>query len=427
MIPEDLEETRGSGGDVPPVRAEWGGLRLITQIGAGAFGRVYRAHDQALARDVALKIITLRNPEDATTILREGQMLARVRHHNVVTVYSVQRVGDEVGLVMELVDGETLADIVSTRGPMGAEEATLIGLALSQALAAVHAAGVLHRDVKARNVMREKGGRIVLMDFGLGLDASRGSDRQSTIAGTPPYMAPELFVDVPASVTSDLYSLGVLLFYLVTREYPVPDQGALATALSHAKREQRYLADLRPDLPPKFVEVVERALKLDPALRYRSAGAMMLALSEARSPWKSRAFTWTAGVLAAVGGVLGLGLLTSAAFNATLGRMGGFSDDTIGDWLAFGVRSLVTPLVYTALVLAAWFALRTLWRVLRLRPGLRPIVERTGSSAERMGHAVGMSDPAGLGVWLLIAQGIGAATLFWWFFPVFDLLVNFPD
>ncbi len=448
----DFEETRSVRAAPPARTGEWAGLRLIAEIGAGGFGRVFRARDQTLARDVALKIISLKTHEDAATVLREGQMLARVRHRNVVTVHAAQRVGDEVGVTMELVDGQNLADLVRLNGPMGAEEAAVIGLSVCQAVAAVHAAGLVHRDVKARNVMRERGGRIVLMDFGLGLDLAGATDVSAAISGTPPYIAPELFDGRIATPASDLYSVGVLLFFLVTGDYPVPAGTVTAIANAHASGERRYLADLRPDLPAPFVRVVEQALSPDPAHRYATAGAMMQALADAipdasaerraagaaragartaaTTPEAGMASRWSpvvwAGRSAAV--LLGIGLLgfvTSISFNATLNRTGGFSDDTPAAWLELGARSLVTPLIYTLLIVGALVAARTSWRVLRL--ALRPVADRSEASVRRVSRVVGLGDPAGRAQWLLVAQAVGFALFVWRFYDVFQVLTDFPD
>jgi len=198
-----------------PGERQWSDLRLLEEIGHGGFGRVYRAWDEALAREVALKIIKPQDETHRADVLREGQMLARVKHPNVVTVFRAQQVGQEVGITMELINGRDLSDVVSHAGPMSADEASVVGIKLGQALAAVHGAGLLHRDVKARNVMRESGGRIVLMDFGAGreLVPNKPSNRPAEdLSGTPLYLAPELFTGRPASPASDLYSLGVLLF-----------------------------------------------------------------------------------------------------------------------------------------------------------------------------------------------------------------------
>ena len=177
----------------------WGDLRLIAEIGRGGFGRVFRAHDPDLKREVALKVIKLRDSSHRATVLKEGQMLARVRHNNVVTVFRAQQIGDEIGLTMELIRGRHLGDLVKQEGPMGADEAAVIGVSVCQALAAAHGQGLLHRDVKSRNVMRESGGRIVLMDFGAGREvrqienmkhpeaspARRCSSRRSCLPASP--------------------------------------------------------------------------------------------------------------------------------------------------------------------------------------------------------------------------------------------------
>src|SRR5690606_33321720 len=147
-------------------------------------------------------------------------------------------------------------------------EAALIGVDVCAALSAVHRAGVLHRDVKATNVMRDRGGRLVLMDFG----TSRPLEEQSSAfatdeVGTPLYMAPELFLGGKASVRSDIYSVGVLLYRLVTGSVPVEADSVDALKQAHASGEVRRLSDERSDLPLSFIHIVERALARDPAAR----------------------------------------------------------------------------------------------------------------------------------------------------------------
>ena len=149
---------------------------MLDRIGQGTSCEVYRAWDTALHREVALKLLhdEGRSRRGAHgRILEEARRLARIRHAHVVQVYGAEQHDGRVGLWMELVRGESLEEIVQTRGPFGAREAALIGLDLCAALAAVHGAGLLHRDIKAQNVMRESGGRLVLMDFGTGRGARR--------------------------------------------------------------------------------------------------------------------------------------------------------------------------------------------------------------------------------------------------------------
>ena len=194
---------------------QWGPLRIIEQVGRGTFGDVYRAWDTRLDREVALKI--LRRPEsgsDSTTVIEEGRLLARIRHPNVVTVYGAERINGRVGVWMEFVHGPTLEDELREHGPFDADRVVLIAVELGGALAAVHRAGLLHRDVKTHNVMRDRDGRLLLTDFGSGELLERES--AATAVGTPLFAAPEVVAGQPATRQSDIYSLGVLLYRLAT-------------------------------------------------------------------------------------------------------------------------------------------------------------------------------------------------------------------
>src|SRR5262245_15330082 len=195
-------------GPAPPLEpgARWAQLVIVQRVSGGTFGDVYLARDTALDRDVALKLLRQRARAEAlaSQVLAEGRLLARVAHPNVITVYGAESSGGRVGLWMEFIRGLTLEDVVKQHGTFSAREATFIGLDLCRALAAVHATGLVHRDVKAANVMREQGGRVVLMDFGAGGDLETRSDGEQ-MAGTPLYLAPEIFAGRAATVRSDLY------------------------------------------------------------------------------------------------------------------------------------------------------------------------------------------------------------------------------
>jgi eukaryotic-like serine/threonine-protein kinase len=259
----------------------WGDLVLIEEVGQGSFGTVYRAHDPQLDRPVAVKLLrrTLSNDEPLTSrLLREGRTLASVHHTNVVTVYGAGDHEGRVGLWMEFIRGLTLEQMLDSHGPFSAGEAGLAGYELCGALAAVHHAGLLHRDVKAQNVMREEGGRLVLMDFGAGQKRSEFHIFSGRVVGTPIYLAPEVLTGAEATVASDIYSLGVLLYHLVTNDFPVKAATFSDLVEVHRRREITPLQDLRPHLPPSFVRVVERAIDPDPARRYASAGRMGTAL-----------------------------------------------------------------------------------------------------------------------------------------------------
>jgi eukaryotic-like serine/threonine-protein kinase len=272
-------------GDAGATGARWGRLLLQERVGAGVYGEVFRAFDESLRRDVALKLLRSGGRSAdllAAKVLNEGRLLARVRHRNVVTVHGVDTHDGRVGLWMEFIRGNTLEQLIERQGPFGGREASLIGQDLCRALAAVHAAGLVHRDVKAQNVIREEGGRLVLMDFGTGLLLEDDEAvKASPVAGTPLYLAPEVLTGTDASPQSDIYSLGVLLFHLVTGSYPYLARSLAELRRAQEKGERKRLHDLRPDLSEGFVHVVERALEADPTQRYASAGAMQRGLTHA--------------------------------------------------------------------------------------------------------------------------------------------------
>jgi serine/threonine protein kinase len=264
----------------------WAHFLILGRIGRGSFGNVYRAHDKKLQCDIALKLMREQgdSPANVSRVLKEARMLARVRHPNVVTVYGADQIEGRVGLWMELVRGTTLEDLLQRQGTFGAREASVVGLDMCRAVAAVHRADLLHGDIKAHNVMREEGGRNVLMDFGAGKDLDQeflrtyvgGAD---DFAGTPLYLAPEVFAGSRRTKATDVYSLGVLLFRLATNRYPVEGETRADVEDAHRQHTRTHLRDLRPDLSDEFVTIVERALDPDPRKRYQTAGAFELALA----------------------------------------------------------------------------------------------------------------------------------------------------
>lgn len=275
---EELTRSLGRTGGANPAPTEplegvWGRFRLMEKVGQGGFGEVYRAWDLQLNREVALKLLQGgATEEDYQLILREARAAARVKHPNVVPVFGVERVDGRVGFWSEFVRGKHLGRLVDEQGPYSAAEAAYVGMEVCRATSAVHSAGMLHRDIKASNVMREAGGRILLMDFGLTQEVSPDGD---PLGGTLLYMAPELIAGEPASAQSDVYAIGILLFYLTSGEYPSD-----AKLGSPQETPRRRLIDVRPDLPESFVRIVENATAQDPARRYHSAGEMMAALSD---------------------------------------------------------------------------------------------------------------------------------------------------
>ena len=367
----------------------WGRYGLLRPIGKGSYGTVYLGCDTELERDVAIKLFHGRVTD---RVRMEGRLLARIKHDHVVKVYDAAEHDGRFGLCMEFIDGRTLADIVRADGPLSAEQVAIDGQAIARALAAVHANNVLHRDVTARNVMRERGGRIVLMDLGAGIvsDTHPPGTRQPNI-GTPLFMAPELF-DEGSSATpqSDVYSFGVLLYHLLTGRYPVEGASTDDIRRNHRAGQRARLDARRPDLPPPLVRLVERAIAPSSAERYQSAVDLLrdlnLMVSPAPTPepsWR----TWARRTAMLVGGLLAAaalsGVTTSVAFNAVIARPRAFDSDGVFDVVRLGGQAMLQPLVVMGAALALG-AILTL--VGRLIPGV-------GRWWRRFWSAVLPSDP----------------------------------
>jgi len=366
----------GSGrhGRKPPLRPtakapepggqRWGRYRLVRLLGQGGYGAVYLARDDELDCDIAIKLLhqsLVAQADLAQRVKAEGRALARVRKcPNVVTVYGVEEHEGQLGLCMEYIHGRTLDDIVREDGPLNANEAMVVGQDVCRGLAAVHAAGVIHRDVKARNVIRERAGRIVLMDLGAG--ALTGPDDETgppDTVGTPVYMAPEILGGGFPTPRSDVYAVGVLLYFLSSGNYPVVGATIDEIRALHKRRSRVALDERRPDLPEAFVRVVERATAHDVAERPESAVALLRALSEALEPTpippppldgNRRAWLHSVKLVAAT--VAGLvlfatcsGLLTTWHFNNTIARPSAFAADSLPNIVLVGFSSMVVPSV----------------------------------------------------------------------------------
>ncbi len=283
----------------------------MARLGGGAFGDVYQAWDPKLAREVALKLLRRRpSAHDVeAVVINEGRQLARVRHPNVVTVFGADRVRRPRRSLDGLHQGaDARADRPRNRDRFGADEATLVGVDLCRALAAVHTAGLVHGDIKAQNVMREDGGRIVLMDFGAGRELVRRGDASEDSTGTPIYMAPELFRGAEASRAKRHLQPGRPALSPRHRLISSRRADARRRCEPRTRKANGACCVMRgPNLPAPFIQAVERATSPDPEERFASAGAMEAALARgldvpvAREPGTSkRLWLAAAAVLATV-------------------------------------------------------------------------------------------------------------------------------
>ena len=283
------------GSEAPGSR--WAHLELHERLGAGAHGAVYRAWDGRLERDVALKLLPAPRdaPDRGRAMLEEGRRLARVQHPNVATIYGADEAQGYVGLWMELVQGQTLEQRLDQTGAFPPGDVARIGADICRAMSAVHEAGLLHRDIKAHNVMLSDGGRVVLMDFGTGRELDDLS--LGRVAGTPLYLAPEIFRGAAATVQTDVYSAGVLLYHLATGGYPVNGRSVQDLQAGHQQRAGVPIATLAPDLPAPLARVIDRALDPDPARRFASAADMARGLESVRNARRAPKLAYGAAAL----------------------------------------------------------------------------------------------------------------------------------
>ena len=252
----------------------FGRLVLIERIGGGLGGEVWRARDPLVERLVALKLDD--GGADSgrqARLLEEARTLARIDHPNVLRVLGADVVAGRVGIWSEFVDGEDLAARLQRDGRSGAGEAQAIGTALCGALAAIHAAGFVHGDVKPHNVLRTRDGRHVLCDLGSAVALHDRVGTRALASGSPLYLAPEVLAGAAPGVASDVYALGATLFHLLGGRAPVEGDDIQSLLAAHRDGRRSHLRDLRPDLPGDLVAAIERALSTRPSARPGSAGA----------------------------------------------------------------------------------------------------------------------------------------------------------
>jgi eukaryotic-like serine/threonine-protein kinase len=248
-------------------------------VGSGGMSTVFRARDLQLDRLVAIKILRERyveDPEYVERFRREARAVAKLSHPNIVTV--IDR-GDEGGrqyIVFEHVQGENLKELVTRTGRMSPRRALELVIPVADGLAFAHEHGLVHRDVKPQNVLLSSEGEVKVTDFGIArsLDVEHGVTQTGTVLGTSEYLAPEQASGEPVSPATDEYSLGVVLWELLTGEVPFTGENFVAVALRHVNEPPPRLLDRRPDLSPRLAAAVERALAKDPARRFPSMSAL---------------------------------------------------------------------------------------------------------------------------------------------------------
>ena len=269
--------------DVAAIGDTLGGrYRLIELLGQGGMATIFRAVDTQLGRDVAVKLLRpeyLRDPDFSSRFRQEAQAAASLSHPNVVTVYDYGADPSGPYIVMELVDGEDLATILKSNGALPPRQVARIGSAVARALAAAHAAGLVHRDVKPGNILIGRDGQVKVADFGI---ARAIAEAQLTLPGmtmgSVHYFSPEQARGESATASSDIYSLGIVLYEMLTGVRPWEGDSAAAVGLARLSGPVPDPALVRASVPPDLAAITRKALAPEPAGRFSSAAAMADAL-----------------------------------------------------------------------------------------------------------------------------------------------------
>jgi hypothetical protein len=329
-----LPSVAPSAPEMPAELARHPRYRLVEVLGVGGMGVVYKAEHRLMERPVALKVID-RSLTDKPAVVerfrREVKAAGQLSHPNIVHAYDADQAGDSHFLVMEFVEGTTLARLVEQQGPLPVAQACDYVRQAALGLERAHEHGMVHRDIKPHNLMRTPQGQVKILDFGLArlvseaapalspsgeemssdARASRHLTQMGMVMGTADYMAPEQATDAHAAdIRADIYSLGCTLYYLLTGRTPFPEGTVLDKLLAHGRATPKPLSDFRADVPAALTRVVERMMGKDPARRYQTPAEVATALqpfvAAAPSPKRRR-------LRYAVAALLLAGALTAAA------------------------------------------------------------------------------------------------------------------
>ncbi len=253
-----------------------GRYELIEPLGVGGMAYVYRAHDRNLQREVAIKILReslIDDPSFQTRFLQEARSAANLSHPNIVTVYDFGYDHDRYFLVMEYIDGTDLKTLMQRHGRLELTEAIDLMIQISNGVGYAHRAGLIHCDLKPQNVLVARDGRAKITDFGIAraLASIRPDEHSDIVWGSPLYLSPEQSTGDPPSPASDVYSLGVMFFEMITGRLPFEGTNPTILAELHQITPPPHPRDLNPTIPEAMEDIILKVLSKEPSARYRTA------------------------------------------------------------------------------------------------------------------------------------------------------------
>jgi eukaryotic-like serine/threonine-protein kinase len=251
-----------------------GRYRILQMLGAGGMGEVYKVHDDDIDQVIALKVVRSDLSSDAESVQRFKQELLltrQVSHRNVVRIFDIGETSGLKFITMEYIEGQTLSGILAEKNKVPPAEALEIVRQICSGLAAAHAEGVIHRDLKPSNIMRDAHGRVVVMDFGLARTLQgAGMTQTGATPGTVEYMSPEQAMAKPLDARSDLFTVGLILYELLSGKAPFHADSAVASLLKRLKEAAPALSELEPAIPRALSAIVSKCLEREPQDRYQS-------------------------------------------------------------------------------------------------------------------------------------------------------------
>ncbi|WP_094602717.1 Serine/threonine-protein kinase PrkC [Sporomusa silvacetica DSM 10669] len=252
---------------------------ILERIGGGGMADVYRAHDKLLDRSVAVKVLRSQFTDDEEFISRfrrEAQAAAKLSHPNIVNIYDVGFDEQAYYIIMEYISGETLKDKIDREAPLPVETAVLIAMEIAEALEHAHQNNLVHCDIKPHNILITRSGRVKVTDFGIARAVTSSTMTNSgTIIGSVHYFSPEQAKGTSVGAKSDIYSLGVVLYEMLTGHVPFIGESPISIALKHIQEEPKPPRELNASIPPLIEAIVVKAMHKDPAARFADIGEMI--------------------------------------------------------------------------------------------------------------------------------------------------------
>lgn len=262
--------------------------KIKSVIGGGGMANVYLADDTILNREVAIKVLRLEfanDPEFITRFDREAQAASSLSHPNIVNIYDVGEEDHILYMVMEYVDGYTLKEYIQKFGPLSIEESVHIMQQITHAIAHAHAYDLVHRDIKPQNILIDHNGQVKVTDFGIAVALSATAlTKTNSVLGSVHYLSPEQARGGLSTKKSDIYSLGIVFYELLTGQLPFSGESPVSIALKHLQNDIPFVRDFNPNIPQSIENIVLQATAKDPFYRYETVYDMNMALSTALDP-----------------------------------------------------------------------------------------------------------------------------------------------